>query len=95
MRSHPHDNGPIDEDATVALVFDARAWQANGGDDSDGNRQFWRLAHIVERTQASDGTPLASVRFDGEDRVSAGHIVDAMRAVRADGYLPAMVPAAT
>lgn len=95
MRSHPHDNGPIDEDATAALVFDAKAWQAHGGDDADGNRQFWRPAHIVERTTASDGTATATVQFEHDGRLSRGHIIDAMRAVRADGYMPTLAPAVT
>ena len=60
----------------MALVFDAEAWNAAGGDQGD-NEQFWHpctLRHVYRK----GAERVASVEWP-DGRVTTGHIVSMMR----------------
>lgn len=59
-------------------VFDSLAWAQAGYDQPDGNAQFYRPATVERVLITPTGEVVADVRWDHNNRVSAGHFIDAM-----------------
>jgi hypothetical protein len=66
-------------------VFDAKQWREAGGDQPDGNEQFWHNALILAKHMERPEAPgprreeLATVLFLHDGRVSHGHFTSMMR----------------
>lgn len=65
------------------LVFDNLAW-AQVGHDVGNNSVFWRPATIEHVLFTHDDRLIADVRFDHDNRLSAGHFIDGMKEIKDD-----------
>lgn len=62
------------------IVFNSKKWNDAGGDQPDGNEQFWERCKITDTYLDKDGDLLAQVQWP-DGTFSNGHIVSMMRDV--------------
>lgn len=63
----------------IIIAFDSQAWLQAGGDQPDGNAQFWKPAQIRQFRRDEIGRPVADLFFLADKKRSNGHFVSELR----------------